>query len=438
MRQLTLGAFWIAIYLLLVLAPLFVLLLGPTPPGRSFWREFSVALGFAGLAMMGMQFLLTARFRRVTMPYGIDVVYHFHRQISLVAFGLVLAHPLLLFISSPETLIYLNLLTTPWRIGAGFGAIVLFALMIVLSLWRLKFRIAYEPWRISHGILATLAVSLAIAHIIGTGYYVSEPYKRFLWIALGTAWIGALAYTRVVKPVLLLRHPYIVDEVIAERGETWTLVLRPKEHKGMIFKPGQFAWLTIVDSPFGIREHPFSLSSSAMQPTRLTLSIKALGDFTGGIREIATGTRAYLDGPYGAFSLDNYRAPGYVFVAGGIGITPVISMLRTLADRHDQRPLLLFYGSQDWEEVTFREEIDALQQRLNLSVIHVLEEAPADWPGESGLITPALLARHLPAERLQYEYFICGPPVMLDAVEQGLMQLGIPLAQIQLERFALA
>jgi predicted ferric reductase len=65
------------------LAPLFALLLGPVPAARGFWREFSVALGFAGLAMMGWLFALIARFRCVKAPIGSDIVYLFHRQISI-------------------------------------------------------------------------------------------------------------------------------------------------------------------------------------------------------------------------------------------------------------------------------------------------------------------------------------------------------------------
>ena len=92
------GAVWILVYLLFILAPLFALLAGSHPPARDFWTEFSVALGYAGLAMMGLQFGLTARFRYVTEPWGEDVIYHFHRQISLIAVALVVAHPIILFI----------------------------------------------------------------------------------------------------------------------------------------------------------------------------------------------------------------------------------------------------------------------------------------------------------------------------------------------------
>ncbi len=102
------GAVWIIVYLLFILAPLFALLAGSLPPPRDFWTEFSVAIGYAGLAMMGLQFGLTARFRYVTEPWGEDVIYHFHRQISLIAVGLVIAHPLILFVIRPELLVLLN------------------------------------------------------------------------------------------------------------------------------------------------------------------------------------------------------------------------------------------------------------------------------------------------------------------------------------------
>ena len=69
------AAFWIAAYLAAVIAPLFALLAGPTPAGGGFWWDFAMALGFAGLAMMGVQFFLTARFKRATAPFGIDLIY---------------------------------------------------------------------------------------------------------------------------------------------------------------------------------------------------------------------------------------------------------------------------------------------------------------------------------------------------------------------------
>src|SRR5258707_10970969 len=107
------GAAWILIYLLFILAPLFALLAGSHPPARGFWTELSVALGYTGLAMMGLQFGLTARFRYVTEPWGEDVIYHFHRQISLIAVGLVVTHPVILVVLKPELLALSNMLEAP-------------------------------------------------------------------------------------------------------------------------------------------------------------------------------------------------------------------------------------------------------------------------------------------------------------------------------------
>jgi predicted ferric reductase len=434
------GAFWIAVYLLLTSAPLLILLIGPTPPGREFWRELSVALGFGGLAMMALQFVLTARFKVIKAPYGSDVVYHFHQQISLVALVLILAHPLLLFTNSPDTLGLLNLLTAPWRARAGVVAVLSLVALIAASLWRKRFKIEYTRWRIWHGILAIAAVSLAMIHIVLAAHYVNTPWKQVFWAGYGLFWIGLLVWVRLVKPILLLRRPYAVEEVIRERGNAWTLAVRPVGHAGMRFMPGQFAWLTAWKSPFTDAEHPFSFSSGAGQPERVAFTIKELGDFTRTVKDLKPGQRVYLDGPFGAFSVDRHpHAQGYVFIAGGIGITPMMSMLRTLAGRGDRRPLLLIYANNTWEDVTFREEIDALKQQLNLRVVHVLRDPPEGWQGEQGFVSRDLLARHLPPERKRnaYEVFICGPKPMMDSVEQALVGLGVHMGDFHSERFDL-
>jgi predicted ferric reductase len=222
-----------------------------------------------------------------------------------------------------------------------------------------------------------------------------------------------------------------------ERGNAWTVTVRPEGHRGLSFQPGQFAWLTAWVSPFALEEHPFSFSSSASQPEQLSFTIKELGDFTRRVHEMSPGQQVYLDGPYGAFSVDRHPAPGYVFIAGGVGITPIMSILRTLADRGDSRPLHLFYANKTWEDVTFREEIDILQARLRLTVIHALETPPVYWTGARGFITREVLDRRLPAERCRLEYFVCGPDPMRDAVEKALYRLGISLSRVHAERFNL-
>ncbi len=434
------GIFWVLVYLVLVSAPLLILLLGPVPEGREFWRELSVALGFAGLAIMALQFALTARFKWLKAPYGADIVYHFHRQISFVALVLILAHPLLLFIFSPQTLALLNLFSAPWRARAGVTAVLLLLGLIGASIWRKPLKIEYTNWRIWHGVLATLVIALAIIHVVLARHYLNTPWKQALWITYGVFWVGLLVYVRVLKPILLLRRPYEVESVTPERGNAWSLTIRPIRHGGLKFMPGQFAWITALSSPFADSEHPFSFSSSASQPGHLTFTIKELGDFTRQVKNLQPGQKVYVDGPFGHFSIDRQpHAEQFVFIAGGVGITPTMSMLRTMADRGDKRPVTLLYANKDWDSIIFREELDSLKNALHLNLVHVLEKPPADWNGETGFVNRAVLERHLPKASKQnsVEIFICGPQPMINAVENALTDLGVPFGDFHSERFDL-
>jgi predicted ferric reductase len=437
MRYAIRGTVWVIVYLLFILAPLFALLLGTWPAPRDFWTEVSVALGYAGLAMMGLQFGLTARFRYVTDPWGEDVIYHFHRQISLIAVGLVIAHPLILFVVRPELLALLNSIAAPWR--ARFAALSTYSLiaLVVTALWRAKLNIRYETWHLSHIVLAVVAVAAGLLHMVGWSFYLTDPWKQALWIGLTIFWLGLLGYVRIIKPLFMLRRPYRVSEVREERGDTWTLVMRPDGHPGFRFSPGQFGWLTVWGSPFTITGHPFSFSSSAaVADGRVEMTIRNLGDFTSAIHKVPVGQRVYLDGPYGAFTIDRNPADMHVLIAGGVGITPMVSIIRTLADRGDKRPVILLYGSKDWESVTFREELEALEARLNLTVVHVLVHPPKGWTGEQGFINAEVFKRHLPPRYAAHEYFICGPDVMMDAIEKALRELDVPLSKYHSERYS--
>ena len=136
-------------------------------------------------------------------------------------------------------------------------------------------------------------------------------------------------------------------------------------HPGMRFQPGRFAWLTFSRSPFSATEHPFSFSSNAEHTTPLTFTIKELGDFTSTVKDLPVGQRIYVDGPFGIMSIDQYPdAKSFILIAGGVGITPMMSMLRTAAERGDTRPLQLFYAISTLEDATFREEIEELTHTL--------------------------------------------------------------------------
>jgi predicted ferric reductase len=436
MKSLQSAAFWISVYLLLVLAPLLILTLGEVPRGSGFWWDFSMALGFAAMAILGLQFLLTARFRRASAPFGIDIIYYFHRFLALIALTLIFIHFLIIRIDNAEALGVINPLQAPWFMSAGRAALILFALLIITSLWRKPLRIHYEQWRILHIGLAVTAFLLALGHIEGVGYYINAPAKRWLWSGYTLFWLLLIIYIRLFKPWQMYNKPYRVAEVRQERGNSWTLALEPDGHEGLCFKPGQFAWLTLRTSPWHLNEHPFSFSSSATRRDRLEFTIKELGDFTRTIKKTRVGEIAYLDGPYGILSVDRTPdAAGFVFIAGGVGAAPIVSMLRSLADRYEHRPLWFIYGNNRWQDVTFREELEILKQRLDLRLVHVLAEPPPNWEGETGFITQELLLKRLPHNAPKYEYFLCGPKPMSDTVQQGLHAMHVPLSQLHFELF---
>jgi predicted ferric reductase len=437
MNRFMAGLFWIVLYLVVVLTPLFLMMIPPTPPGRSFWVELSIALGFVGLTQIGVQFLLIARYQKVTAPYGIDIILQYHRQIALMALALLLAHPVILFIYDPALLALLNPFGGTWASRFGLASTAALVLLVVLSLFRQQLGLDYERWRLTHTLLGIAALIFAHAHVSLAGEYLVTLWKQVIWKVFGAVMLSSLVYLRLIKPALQKRQRYRVAKVKEERGDHLTLALEPVGHEGLRFAPGQFAWLKLGPTPYTIEEHPFSFSSSAEADGRLEFGIKARGDFTRNLKNVPVGMDAYLDGPHGAFSIDLIPAAGYVLIAGGIGITPMLSILKTMADRDDVRPVLLIYGGPSWESMAYREELDALTEKLNLKIVYVLEQPPEGWRGETGYITAELLARNLPRERIKREFFVCGPPVMMDLVQQYLVELGVPLEVIHTERFSL-
>lgn len=440
-RLATRAVFWIVVYLAVAVAPL-VFALIDLEPGRGIVINFSVALGFVGLSMLGLQFALVARFQRVAAPYGIDVLLQFHRQIAYVGLAFVLAHPLLLFVANPEFLALLNPITAPLRAHMAVLSVIALLVLVALSVWRKRLHISYEAWQLTHGVLAVVVVVAALVHILLVDYYVDELWEKALWILMSAAFVWLLVWVRILKPVQRYRRPWIIETVIPEQGNTYTMVLgrsarSAHNSNGFTFEAGQFAWIMVGQSPFAITQHPFSFSSSAERTDRVSLSVKAAGDFTSQIGALVPGTPVYLDGPYGSFTVDRHEGPGFVLIGAGVGVTPLMSIMRTLADRKDVRPFYLFLNNRDRESVIFREEIEGLKSRLNLTVVHVLSHPDETWDGERGHLNADLLRQYLPERYQHLQYFACGPGPMMDATERALAQIGVPADRVHTERFVM-
>ena len=433
------GTIWFGLYVFLVLFPLVIGAVFHPARGRSFSLELGVACGYVGLAIMAFEFALISRVKSVSSAFGQDALEQFHRQMGYVAVMFVLAHPILLFLSGYTW----SLLNPFWKRNLPmwrWGVVALYGLLLVvgLAVWRKNLKISYEWWRMTHAVISTLVVLFALIHMFMIGNYSASRPMRGLWALYALNFTGLALWYRIIRPIREWRRPWTVVDNIPERGNARTLVLHPTGHSGLAFEPGQFAWLTMGRTPFHFEQHPIAISSSAEIPAGgdIAFTIKALGDWSGEVvPAVKPGARVWVDGPYGVFSVDREQGPGYVLIGGGIGIAPLRSMCETLAAREDVRPVVLFYGCHDYEALTFREEFDGLSARMNLKAVYVLQQPGASWSGERGLIDADMLRRHLPRQYRRFQYFICGPAALMDAMEKMLPEIGVPQIQVHTERF---
>ncbi|HEY5845234.1 MAG TPA: ferric reductase-like transmembrane domain-containing protein [Microlunatus sp.] len=441
MRDRTRTVRWLLVYVLLAVAPLLLSLI-QLDPGRGFWVNVSVGAGFVGLSLMGLQFVLAARSVRINRPFGADVLLQFHRQITVLIAVLIFAHPIILMFWDSRFLALLNIVESPVRAKLAVLSVVFLLVLIATSVWRRKLRLRYPVWQLLHAVLAVLIVVTGLAHVLLIGYYVDQPWERALWIAYSGAFLWIGFWVRVLVPIRRWRRRWRVVAVREQPQHSHTVTLQlvdPSSYgpDGFRFQPGQFAWIHTGRSPFALDYHPFSISSSAEAADQLEFTIKTEHGFTTTIHDLEPGRIVYLDGPWGHFSYARHEAPGYVFLAAGVGVTPMLSMISTLADRADSRPCWLILGNRHEHEIIGGADLEALTERHNVTVVHVISAPGPDWTGRRGRANAEVLDEVLPENRNELEYFICGPDPMMDAAEEALRNLGIPRKAVHAERFGM-
>jgi predicted ferric reductase len=359
---------------------------------------------------------------------------------------LLLAHPILLIIHGYPANCWLNPFASCGNQATVTASLSLYALVLLigLSIFRERLRIRYEFWQITHGLLALFVLIASLVHIFILGRFTTTPLIKSMWMVYAVIVVFLILWYKILKPIFSWDQRWEVVENRVERGDAHTLVLKPIGHDGFSFEPGQYAWIKTGRTPFGVGQHPISLSSIGDVGPGGTISftIKKLGDWSSEVvPAIKPGEKMWVDGPYGVLSADREQGMGYVLIAGGVGITPLYSMCQTLAERGDVRPVLLFYGARNFDDLTFREELEALKEKMNIKVVFVLSEPDEDWEGERGFIKADILKRHFPQQyRKQYQrfvYFICGPEPLMDAMEEMLPELGVPREKVFSERFGM-
>ncbi len=424
---------WLWLFVVLALLPL-ALAAWQAPEVRPVAVEAGAVLGLLGLGLLLAQAVCSGRFAVIAPQFGADNVTHFHRHAGLVAVVLVLCHPLTLVIVDPAYLVFLDPRADAIRAATLWALLAALLVIAISSQWRERLGLSYEHWRALHGALAVLIFIVATGHALMVGHYFEPFWKQLLLAAFAGVATLLVLWTRLVRPWLSRRRPWRVESVTAEQGKAWTIRLAPVGHAGLSFMPGQYAWFSLGDTPFTLQQHPFSLAGSA-DSELLTITASEAGDFTRSLGSTKVGSAAWIEGPYGSFVPDPDPATGLFLVAGGIGITPFMSMLRTFSARGARRRIVLIYANPTLREATFHDELASLRSELDMQLVHVLEDPPQGWQGERGLVDAELLRRHLPDPGSRVQYMICGPEPLMDAVESTLRARGEDWRQIYCERF---
>jgi predicted ferric reductase len=439
---------WATAFLAVLLAPALLapIVYGPRTGGSSsLLSGLSVGMGLLATSMLVCAVVLPSRVRSLTRTFGIEGVLGIHRFVGLAVTLLVGLHIILVLLANPANLALFNLMHAPNRARAAVGATVALGALIALTLLRRRLQHRYEVWRWVHLALAGTALILSALHIWWLNHLVQNASMRAMFVILGLGVLAVLGYRWLWLPVFGAGREYVVREVRPESASVSTLVLEPRRnarnglrrgYRTLEFAPGQFAWLRL-NSSVRAQEHPFTIASSAHLGLWTEFTIRHTGDFTNELRLLQPGNSVWVDGPHGAFILNLQRTTGLVMIAGGVGITPMMSMLRTLAHRRDQRPHRLLMVAGTLDDLLFRAEIRQLQQRLDLTVVELLRRPPPDWTGPSGAVDEQLLTALLPGKfrRNQLDYYLCGPPAMVADVLTILDGLDVPQPRIHTEQF---
>lgn len=408
-------------------------------PEDSPLREMGNIFALIGIAILLVQPVLAARIRWIERPFGLDAIYRLHKLLGIVAGSLIVCHPLLLAASGD----FPSLLTRAgfWFIVLGKIGVLVVAVLVLTALLYGALRLRFETWRRVHDVLAIGLISIAVVHSGFAGGLFDAAPVAVLWVALGVGAVWIFTWHRFIRPAQLRRRAWRVTAVTPENHNVTTLTLEPPVGEAAPdYLPGQFHFLTLYRKSGPVEEHPFTISSSATQKGVVTSTIKASGDFTATVKDTQAGDLAARQGPFGRFSCALHPdEKDLVFIAGGIGITPFMSMLRWMRDTGTGARVTLVWGNRKERDLVFRDELDAITRSgsPSLSIVHVLSESDATWTGEKGYVDEEKIGRLVGNDLSGKTFYLCGPPTMMKKLTATLRKVGVPKRRIRSERFAL-
>jgi ferredoxin-NADP reductase len=235
---------------------------------------------------------------------------------------------------------------------------------------------------------------------------------------------------------------HLVDLTGREEIAEGTMAFHLEKPAGFIFKAGQYVDLTVVDPPemdSAGDTRAFSLASAPFEDQLVVATRMRDTAFKRFLKTAPLGTTMEIAGPMGSFTLHNNAAKPAVFLAGGIGITPFLSMLKQAAHDRLAHQLYLFYSNRRPEDAAFMDVLQDLRQSNPnyhfIANMAEMEKSQREWTGETGFINREMLARHLPALQGPI-YYVAGPPAMVAAMRGILADASVDEDDIRTEEFA--
>ena len=407
---------------------------------ENFTYELGKNCALMGFVILILQFVMAARIKWIERAFGFDILIRYHKYMAIFAGCLLLLHPLLLAAGGAGWPLLYGL-NVPWYIWLGKTALVALLLNIFLSAFQTSFNLKFENWRLGHGILGPLIIILAFSHSWIVGHDLGLPSMEILWIVAFVVALVLFLYHMIIRPRRLKHRAYRVIDVQPEAEDVWTVKMAPPEGNSIYeYLPGQFHFITFYrNRNLPVEEHHWTISSSPTEKSYVSSTIKALGDFTSTIGNTKEGDKAAIHGAFGRFSYVLHPDErDLVFLAGGIGITPLMSMLRHMRDTQDTHSVLLLYANKQEAQIAFRKELSDIEAGAypRLKVVHVLSSPAESWQGEAGHVDREKIER-LCGENLSGKvFYVCGPPPMLKALIAALKTMHVPDQRIRVEIFS--
>jgi len=384
-------------------------------------------VGMAAALLLVIQLLLATRITWVNRMAGMDRLVTVHKYNGIVIALLALMHPLLVF--GPEEITTLPLEFKFWPEIVGAGLLMGIFYMTAAALFKKELSLPFHLWMWAHKIGGCVVLSALFVHLLFSSETFEGGLPRIVGIAFATLCLVVLI-SRHVKPFRNL-STWVVSEVTPAGSRATRIRLTPDKKSKFTYLPGQFAFLSFPSSVVSSESHPFTIASSPASPNAMEFIIGRSGDWTQYMDRIQEGEPAVLDGPYGNFShlMLEDNAP-LILIAGGIGITPMLSMMRHMDATNDRRKIILVWSNRRHGDLFSADEL--IRMKMNhpwLSVhLHFTDE-----PGAERLNTEQL--HHFIGDLTAPQVFLCGPPPMMTAVKGMLREIGIHNNRIHTETF---